>query len=289
MKEKEFKKWLSQKYVNNSTVANRLSNCKNVENVYGNLDVHFEKDECLKILGDLIYTIKDERKNKPAKHKIEINGDIRTGSATLKQAVKLYVVFREELLETNDKFIDSETIRKLNRDLISIGKSTFIKYYYDFKKGNDKEGMLKIFKQNKEKWKNSSPSTKANVGIRIFKEGIEENALNLVLSSCGIDKESMIKANEIYSHEFSENDVKNYLFIHTEFDFGNQIIENLFSNYEIQKEFKVLNYKLDWYIPELKLAIEFDEKHHKSKVKEDTKRQKQIEKKLGCKFIRYSL
>jgi hypothetical protein len=37
MKEQEFKKWLSQKYVNNSTVANRFSNCKNVENVYGDL------------------------------------------------------------------------------------------------------------------------------------------------------------------------------------------------------------------------------------------------------------
>ena len=72
-----------------------------------------------------------------------------------------------------------------------------------------------------------------------------------------------------------------------EFSFGKDIINNLFSDYGIIEQFSVLKYKIDWYVPELKLAIEFDEKHHSSKVPNDSKRQKDIENELGCRFIRY--
>jgi hypothetical protein len=55
-------------------------------------------------------------------------------------------------------------------------------------------------------------------------------------------------------------------------------------NYKILRQFKVMGYFLDGYIPELKLAIEVDER---PKDKErDTKRQKRIEEELGCTFRR---
>jgi very-short-patch-repair endonuclease len=40
-------------------------------------------------------------------------------------------------------------------------------------------------------------------------------------------------------------------------------------------------------IPELKLAIEYDEVSHPSRIEEDTTRQQVIEAELGCRFIRY--
>lgn len=74
--------------------------------------------------------------------------------------------------------------------------------------------------------------------------------------------------------------------------FSNEVIENLFSGYEIIAQHPILNrkYILDWYIPELNLAIEYDEQHHKTNKnkKSDIARQEEIEKELGCKFLRYT-
>ena len=52
------------------------------------------------------------------------------------------------------------------------------------------------------------------------------------------------------------------------------------------RQYCVDQYKLDFYIEELKLTIEYDEEHHSSKIDEDTERQEYIMKKLGCIFIR---
>lgn len=53
------------------------------------------------------------------------------------------------------------------------------------------------------------------------------------------------------------------------------------------RQYSVLEYKIDFYIPSLNIAIEFDENGHKhySYAKHEG-RQKRIEKKLGCRFIR---
>lgn len=46
-------------------------------------------------------------------------------------------------------------------------------------------------------------------------------------------------------------------------------------------------YRIDFYLPEYHLAIEYDEyKSHKNNVEKDKLRQKMIEKYLGCSFIR---
>mgnify|MGYP000930396019 FL=1 len=101
MKQEEFKKWLENKYVDTpTTVANRISNCKNVEKYYGDLEIAYRKDKCNSIIELLNYSTEDERENKMQRHLVPINGNIRTGSATLKQAIKLYVDFREEENDT---------------------------------------------------------------------------------------------------------------------------------------------------------------------------------------------
>lgn len=58
-------------------------------------------------------------------------------------------------------------------------------------------------------------------------------------------------------------------------------------NLELSQQYHVLSYKLDGYIPKLNIAIEYDEKSHKYYTyKQQEDRQNQIEKELGCKFIR---
>jgi len=56
MRINEFRLWLMGKYFDSkTTVQNRISNCKNVEYYYGDLDSHYEKDKCLQILDELTY------------------------------------------------------------------------------------------------------------------------------------------------------------------------------------------------------------------------------------------
>jgi len=56
----------------------------------------------------------------------------------------------------------------------------------------------------------------------------------------------------------------------------------------VEPQYKVLNYRIDFYIPELKIAIEYDEPYHNSKENQikDVKRQTLIEQELGCTFVR---
>jgi phage anti-repressor protein len=63
----------------------------------------------------------------------------------------------------------------------------------------------------------------------------------------------------------------------------NEILDGIST---IIPQYKVLNYRIDFYLPELNVAIEYDEKHHNSKKKSDKDRQSEIENVLKCDFIR---
>ncbi len=56
--------------------------------------------------------------------------------------------------------------------------------------------------------------------------------------------------------------------------------------YRIARQYQVCGYFLDGYIPELNIAIEFDEAKHRLKTERDMTRQLEIEKELGCLFFR---
>lgn len=84
--------------------------------------------------------------------------------------------------------------------------------------------------------------------------------------------------------------VPNTILDRIEFIFINKLNEALipFSIKGI-KQYVVLSYRIDYYIPELNVAIEYDENSHKHYLdKKDKIRQLEIEKELGCKFIRVS-
>lgn len=56
-----------------------------------------------------------------------------------------------------------------------------------------------------------------------------------------------------------------------------------------ERQYKVLNYRIDFYIPKLKVAIEYDENDHKNySYEEQELRELHIKKELGCRFIRVS-
>ena len=61
----------------------------------------------------------------------------------------------------------------------------------------------------------------------------------------------------------------------------------LFSAEKVILQYNVLSYRIDAYFPKYKLAIEVDEQGQKHRdIDYEIRRQKAIEKELGCEFIR---
>lgn len=74
-----------------------------------------------------------------------------------------------------------------------------------------------------------------------------------------------------------------------EVSFGNMLREALGElGIEIVEQYNVDGYRIDFYIPQFNLAVEYDEQQHfiTTNHEKDLERQKCIEDKLGCKFIR---
>lgn len=137
MNVEKFKDWLEFNGKPLNTIQNRISNCRNVENYEGDLDQHFIKDYGLSLLNKLSYSTSDERNNSPAKHKIPIDGNMRNGSATLKQAVNLYMSFKKHNVTDFKEFHDnlsSENEILDEEDLDYIASSNNFSYEKDLKK-----------------------------------------------------------------------------------------------------------------------------------------------------------
>ena len=64
-------------------------------------------------------------------------------------------------------------------------------------------------------------------------------------------------------------------------------IKNAFEGEDMQTQYSVLGYRIDLYFHKHKLAIEVDELGHADRnFSNETERQKALEKKLDCMFIR---
>lgn len=73
-----------------------------------------------------------------------------------------------------------------------------------------------------------------------------------------------------------------------EIEFGSMLEEALEElELKIVPQYNVDNkYRIDFYIPQLNKAVEYDEQQHQYHEKEDIERENYIKDKLGCKFIR---
>jgi hypothetical protein len=100
MRHAEFRHWLQTVYetrdggrLDEQTCNSRMANCGNVERHEGDLDDHFQRDRLRDLIARLRYSTDDQRHGRKPKHCVPINGNQRTGSSTLKQAVSLYQQF----------------------------------------------------------------------------------------------------------------------------------------------------------------------------------------------------
>jgi len=85
----------------------------------------------------------------------------------------------------------------LIRTLNSIGKSTFVKYYYYFK-NESRNACISAFIEN---YTDKAKSTRTGHAQRIFREGMQKDALNLIINSTRVDDETITIAQKILESE----------------------------------------------------------------------------------------
>lgn len=151
MREYEFRKWLIDvKEYGYSTADSRVSNVLRVCRYENDLDILYERDRCRDLLEKLTYSELDRIWKKAPKHKIPITGDIYNGTATLKQAVKLYVEFRDGTTKTQSSskapiIFDADFVIKEGVLISYRGHATVIRIPSSVKKIGDQ-----VFSRNKQ-------------------------------------------------------------------------------------------------------------------------------------------
>ena len=88
--------WLEQQGYAAGTVQAQMHRAGRVEECYGDLDEHYERDQLRGVIGELKYSTGDERRNKPNPSKIPFNGNTRTNLASYRNAAERYCKFRRE-------------------------------------------------------------------------------------------------------------------------------------------------------------------------------------------------
>lgn len=85
----------------------------------------------------------------------------------------------------------------LERILNSVGKSTFVKYYYDFK-DKSRDECIKAFDED---YTDKAKGTRTGHAQRIFRENRNIEALRIIIASNRLDFETVKKAKDILAKE----------------------------------------------------------------------------------------
>ena len=85
----------------------------------------------------------------------------------------------------------------LIRILNSVGKSTFVKYYYYFR-DKSRDACIAAFDED---YTDKAKSTRVGHAQRIFHENQNIAALKIIVASSRIDRVTLEKANEILKNE----------------------------------------------------------------------------------------
>jgi hypothetical protein len=94
MKSIEYKQWLEAQRYQANTITAQMHRAGRVEEHYGDLDIHFERDRLASVIAALVYTMDDRRSNRPNPTKIPFDGDPYNNLASYRDAVKRYLRFK---------------------------------------------------------------------------------------------------------------------------------------------------------------------------------------------------
>jgi len=125
MKQDEFRKWLVAQGQAEATASSRASSAKRVEQYLGDLDELFAQEDRDSILDRFAYTAEDERAERPNPSPVPIDGVLRTGLASLQQALKLYHAFLIQQANMPDKDAHQALLDRLTRTEIAAAMKEY--------------------------------------------------------------------------------------------------------------------------------------------------------------------
>lgn len=102
-----------------ATASSRVSSAKRVEQYLGDLDELFVQEDLDTILNRFAYSAEDERAERPNPSPVPIDGVLRTGLASLQQALKLYHTFLTQQSNMPDKDAHQALLDRLTRTEIA--------------------------------------------------------------------------------------------------------------------------------------------------------------------------
>lgn len=133
MKKNEFYQWLIHvKGLKPNTAKSRTSNCERICEYCGDIDNHYQNDKCQSLLESMAYTSYDEAIKLPPRHPIPINGNIRTGTATLKQALHLYIHFLK-VTQSSVSQSDATAINAVPKEVVTVKRDSYKEFIDNFK------------------------------------------------------------------------------------------------------------------------------------------------------------
>ena len=91
-----YQNWLEQQGYVSGTVQAQMHRAGRVEECYGDLDEHYDRDQLRSVIEELKFSAEDERRNKPNPSKIPFNGNTRNNLASYRNATERYCKFRRE-------------------------------------------------------------------------------------------------------------------------------------------------------------------------------------------------
>lgn len=90
----DYENWLKAQGYSGNTISARAANVRTVERAYSeSLDDIHARGGLRDLIAELTYSNADERHRRPNPSRVEIQGNVRNGLATLKSAVALYAKF----------------------------------------------------------------------------------------------------------------------------------------------------------------------------------------------------
>lgn len=118
----EYSQWLAEQKYADGTITAQMHRAGRVEQHYGDLDEHYNRDLLQGLIADLKYSTEDERRNKPNPSKIPFNGNVRKNLASYRDAVERYCRFRRETYGLSSD-VDIDVVKEVvseHRQLIGL-------------------------------------------------------------------------------------------------------------------------------------------------------------------------
>lgn len=146
----EFREWLREyKAYEESTIDTRIANVERIQNTFGSLIDHYNKDFFEDIFDSLAYTKADEHRNKRYDGRLEIFGNIYNCLATYRSALKLYAAFLTSSKSNIIAYPFGEIGKKVKDALTSLSKNSTKRISYNASQVKDLiiNPLVKILQQ----------------------------------------------------------------------------------------------------------------------------------------------